>query len=227
MEFRTFFYSLFGENPLKRRRILKNWYSEYSGTLYNLITSILYEPVRFRVHTDHFLLLGDASKCLAIRYTWLDARDKQFIVEQVINKRKELFKTCVVGENNHMRLDGFKYNPESRILSPVDWKVNLAESHTGIFSFVWQRELVRDLVWLVLHKSKNDAYLRNQLILDLRRINDEHIYGRRDLFISTLLQGIYGQLDVYKVPCWGFSKVDIHPEDAYQRENFAITTPIY
>lgn len=236
-DFRTFFFSLFAESRAKRRKFIKNWYNQYpvnkkqhtcvADVYYEFITLVLYEPIHFRVHTDHFLLLGDASKSLGVRYEWLDANERRFLEDKVFKEREALFKTCVVGVNCHMHLDGFKYDPVSKILSPVKHSVDLSESHTGIFSFVWQREIVRDFVWFVLNNAKKERHLYNQLILALRRINDEHMYGKRDMFIASLLQGIYGQIDVHRVPCWGFTPADIHPENAYQREKFAITTTIY
>lgn len=240
-DFRTFFFSIFQEFPTKRRKIIKSWYKEYpikpkihknhEDVFYEFITNVLYEPIKFSVRKDHFLLLGDGAKSLAIRFEWLDENDRRFLMENVFSNGEAYFKTFVKGENNHVLIDNFKNNPPGLVLSPVDKNVNVANSHTSIFSFVWQREIVRDFVWLILHKAKTEPYLGNHLILALRKINDEHIYGKRDLFISALLYSITGHTNIYLVPCWGFSRADIHPEDAYQKQNFkecaAITTTIY
>jgi len=201
-----------------------------ADVLYEFITTVLYEPIKFSVCENHFQLLGDGCKALSVHFNWLDTEDKLFLQKNVFANGKSYFDTCIIGENNHIRFDKFKHNPPGMILSPVDKSVNISDSHTSIFSFVWQREIVRDFVWLILHKAQKEGepVLKNELILALSKINQEHPYGSRDLFISALFQGVCGQLNIHQVQCWGFSSVDIHPEDAYQRQKFKeITTTIY
>lgn len=225
--FRTFFFSLFGQKKEKRQRILKYWHSPYpvdrkrhqrvADIFAEFISLVLYEQISFRMRSDHFLLLGNGARSLAVRYEWLDQQDRHFLVHTCFAEREKHFKACVMHENMHFKLDDFLYNPRA-ILSPVYRGTRPSESHTSVFSFVWQREIVRDFVWMVMNKARAQQYLQNELLIAIQRLQCDHSMARQDLFLASLAQGVQGTLNVYSVPCWGYSRIDVHPEEAWERE---------
>jgi len=177
---------------------------------------MLYERVAFKVRHNHFCFFGNGHKALSIPYAWLDQYDRAFMQQHVLLQRTELFKDNVTHESGHFSADGFVHDPK-HVLSPLWRHRDTSESHTGICSFVWQRELVRDFAWLVM--SKQPA-LTCELLMALQTLMVEHPLAKRDIFLGALHNGVQGTVNVYRVPCWGLSSADLHPEDAYQRKEF-------
>ena len=234
-DYRAFFFSLFSENEESRRRFLKEWHCSYpvdktrhrrlADVFKEFIYDILYERVEFKMRHDHFCFFGKGTVRLAIRYEWLKPDERNFIVYKAFAERKRVFKSVNVYENMHFKLDGFLYNPSSVL--------GVLESHTAICSVVWQREIVRDFVWLVL--AKRNGYLRSELVVSLQELLFVDTCGDRrpqkDVFLGAMLHALQSSIaNVYEVPCWGLSVTDIHPEDAHQQqqqETIAIRSTLY
>ena len=180
------------------------------------IVHLMYEKVEFKLRNDHFCFFGQGTKALSVRYTWLDDYDRAFISNQIYAHRETLFKENVLHDTGYFNLEGFIYNPKN-VLVPVSRHRDTSESHTGICSYVWQRELMRDFAWLVMSKY---VHLSCELLIALQKLMVDHPLGKKDIFLATLHSGVQGTINIYRVPCWGLSDADVHPEDAFQKREF-------
>jgi hypothetical protein len=215
--YRAFFFGLFNKSEERRREILQHWHRNYPvnkkahGRLAHVfeefIAGILYEPIAFKLYHDQFCFFAKGSPALAVRFEWLTDEERKFIIYTVFAERRTTFRSCNVYDNLHLRLDEFIYNPKD---------LSRAESHTAICSIIWQRELVRDFVWLI--KSQRNAHYMHELNAALMSLMHQSQWGRKDVFLATLYYNMQGNGCLEQVPCWGLSATDLHPEDAYQRQ---------
>jgi hypothetical protein len=204
---------------------LEQWHSPYAvdyktqtrlaHVFEEFMALILYEPITFGLRSDHFLLLGNGNRKLAIRYEWLDTEDRRTLVQTIFQKRDYLFKSQYINEHQHIRMDDCVLN-QKRVLSPVHRRYNYRDSIDGIFSFEWQRQIVRDFVWMVFNQARKNKQptLQQELHYALSSLTQMHPMGQCDLFLSRLLMGVEGRIQLYRVPCWGVrpSKEDQHPD---------------
>lgn len=221
--YRAFFFTLFSEDEKRRRTFLKEWHKTYpvdrkkhrrlAHVFSEFIAKMLYEPVRFKLRHDHFCFFGNGCRQLAVRFAWLTPDEMEFIVNDVFALRVALFKTRNLVETNmHFSFEDFLHDPKSAPLTQL-------ESHSAICSFVWQREIVRDFVWMVL--AQRNSFMALELIVACQTLMLENKYAKKDVFLATIHEGLQGSIKVSEILCWNLSPpTDLHPEDAYQRKQY-------
>jgi hypothetical protein len=210
-EFRAFFFGIYAANPARRRSLVKHWdfskvkKQRVASVLEHVISCILYEPVAFKMRSDHFCLLGNGDDMFSVRYAppVLDQQERNFVVD-AFAKRKELFSTVKMVQNNMFSCDKFKYD-------------NYGAGYTSVFDPIWKREIVRDFVWILLDGAAA-ASCGTELIAAMQSLLLEHKHGRQDVFLSALHSGVQGTTNVRLVPCWGLDARDRHSEDVYQQK---------
>jgi hypothetical protein len=212
--FRAFFFGIYAAEPARRRSIVKQWnFSKVAAkkqrvadVLAHVISSILYEPVAFKMRADHFCLLGNGEDMFSVRYALLDQQERNFIVG-AFARRTELFSTVKMFPNNLFSCDKFKYDSSG----PG------GAGYTSVFDPIWKREIVRDFVWILLDGGAAAA-VGTELIAAMQSLLLEHKHGRQDVFLSALHSGVQGTTNVRLVPCWGLDARDRHSEDVYQQK---------
>lgn len=228
-DFRIFFFEIFNDDLPLRRKILKQWHSPYSLNVVPLcgtkqhtrlshvfeefISLILYAPIVFKARADHFCLFGGGTEKLAVRHEWLNENALTFLCNRAspVALRQKVFKQRHLYENNQYSLEEFVYNPTSAPLTPLI-------SYNAICDLIWQREIIRDFAWMCL--AQKHGFIVKELIVAMQMLMLENKDGKKDIFLATLHAGVQGTVNIYEVPCWGLSKYDLHPEDAYQREKY-------
>lgn len=212
-EIRAFFHTLLSHKPTQRRDILKLWHSPYpvepkrhtrlANVFQDFMVDILYEPVEFRLRQDHFCLFARGKQGLGIQLRWLKKKQRDFLVYGIFAHRHELFKSVKCFENNQFDLSGFVHDPDRE------------HPYERICDPMWQRELARDFVWMVL--SKKEGYMTLELIAAVQEMMLTHVAGRKDIFLASLHAGLQGQCNVREVLCWGNEVYDVHSEEDWQK----------
>jgi len=206
VEFRAFLYGIFMEDLALRRVILKHWHSPYApepdtvagpakriADLWTrFIRDLVYEKVRFCMTPEYFLLWGNGTRSLRVEYAWLRPEQKQFLIWRVYAHRETLFKSIKVGLNGEFFADGFVYDEQC-------------------YSYIWQREIVRDFVWYVANKKSGT--FNAELICALQSLLYEHPRGKCDIFLLNLHDALQGKCLLEEAPCWGITHWDLHPEE--------------
>lgn len=201
--FRPFFERHFGTDL--RRTYLQNWHVSYRSEhvkkphrlavlFAEFISSILYDPIAFKMTQDYFSFFGRGSASFFVYYKWLDHKeDREFLVKTCFANCDLYFKTVKMFENNAFLLESFVF-----------------DNDPSICNHIWRRELVRDFVWLVFSK-KREQWLHKELIVALQMVIMEK--GKKDIFVSALHDGLQGMTNLHEVLCWGLDQTDLHPEE--------------
>jgi hypothetical protein len=140
----------------------------------------------------YLLFYGDGARSLRIAYTWLHPEQRHFLV-RVFAHRDTLFTNVKLGLNGEFFVDGFRYQPPH------------------INSHIWQREMVRDFVWLVAEQK--NAHLHVELIAALQSLLWDHPRGKCDLFLLNLHDGLQSRCNLPEAPCWALAHWDVHPDE--------------
>lgn len=215
-DFRGFFHRLLSHEPTQRRVFLKLWHSPYpivpkrharlADVFVEFIGDILYEAVEFKLRQDHFCLFGRGKQGLGFQLRWLKKKQRDFLVYSVFAHRHALFKSIKRFENNQFDLSGFVHDPQQQ---------QKEHPYERICDPMWQRELVRDFVWLVI--SKREGHMTLELIAALQEMMLSHPMGRKDIFLASLHAGLQGHCNVREVLCWGNETYDVHSEEDWQK----------
>lgn len=208
-EYRAFLYGLFAHNPRRRRFVLWQWLCNYrvgncgggiAAALRDvwraILESLLWARAALVVESTLFEVLGAA---FPVRYEWLDARERHFIVHSLFRHRKALFGDVRVLPNNAVRLSGF-----------------VCDSADGdAFDGVWRRQLVRDLAAWV---APCGGHVALEFVCAVQRTAVE----RGDPFLCELYAALMGHGPAAALPCWGHGEADaVRPreETLSEREN--------
>jgi hypothetical protein len=221
-DFRNFFYRIFAQDANQRRLILKHWHATYpvcrkrhtrlADIFQEFVVDILYEPIQFKLRVNHFCLFAAGKPSLAIQFDWLKEKDRKFIVYNIFAERKQLFKTVKQFENNQFALDDFIHDPTPNV-----------HPYERVVDPIWQREIVRDFVWLVF--SRKESYMVLEMIAALQEIMTSHSVGKRDVFVCALHSGLQGRTNIREVLCWNNSTADVHSEEDYQKRQTKVNLP--
>ncbi len=216
-DFRSFFFQIFNQDTSLRRKILMQYHNPYpvckkrhlrlADVFQEFIVDLLYEPVEFKLRTDHFCFFARGKPSLGVHYKWLKEKERSFIVYKAFANRKTLFKSMKQFENNQFAFEGFVHDPK-----PHDNK----HAYEQLCDPMWQRELVRDFAWLVFAK-RTESFVVLELIAALQEIMISHPVGKRDVFLCNLHNGLQGTCNVREVLCWNLEPYDIHSEEDYQK----------
>lgn len=202
--FQAFFERQFGTD-LQRRTYLKHWHVSYRSEYLKkpprlallfaeFISSILYEPVSFKVTQDYFSFFGRGASAFFVYYKWLEQKeDRDFLVYTCFAHCETYFKTIKVYENNAFLLESFVFDSDPRICNVI-----------------WRRELVRDFVWMIFSKKK-EQWLVKELIVAMQMVIVDK--GKKDIFLSALHDGLQGMTNLHHVLCWGLDHNHLHPEE--------------
>lgn len=217
-QFRDFFYQIFASDVVRRRAILKQWHNPYptckkkharlADVYEEFICHLMYEPVRFKLRLDHFCLYGNGCDALSVRTQWLQPKERSFVVYSVFAERERLFKTRKEFENNQFHFEDFAHDPPGMVTG--------AAGFTAICDPMWQRQLMRDFVWLVLAKDSS-GFMVLELIMAMQNLMYTHRMARGDVFLASLHNGLQGMSNVKEVLCWGNDENDLHSEEWYSK----------
>jgi hypothetical protein len=181
---------------LQREALLFHWhakkskaeYARLSDEFYAFMRAILYEPVRFHMLKDYFLVFGPS---LPIRYSFLtQAEDKAFMLK-LFSTRKESFGVKKDYENNEFDYSNLTFIKDSELIDVPT-----------------RRALLREFVWMCC-KIK-EAYIFIHIVAALQRILASQ-EGKGDVFVAALHQAIQGRTMLKEVVCWDNSPYDTHP----------------
>lgn len=197
-DFLAFFHSVFAV-PEQRRLLLTQWHTRRAkmecATLaeefHGFLHAVLYAPMRFYLHADHFCLFGPL---LPVRYAWLKEPSQRDFIQKVHAHRNELFSVRKEVENKQFECCGLTLMLDAEL---VDFTV--------------RRQLARDFVWMCM-RSENDPNIHLNLIVAIQKLLTHNAQGKCDVFLAALHQALQGRCDVREVVCWGNSAYDLHPE---------------
>lgn len=185
---RMFVYGLFEHNPARRRFMLWQWLQAYEckeapgllrETWYVIVKELLWSRDEFVVGSTQCLVLGPL---FPVRYEWLSAQERHFLVHDAFRFRKVLFTSVKVVPPAVVHLSGFCGD---------------AERLPG--SGVWRRALVRDLAsWMT------DGVVANEFACAVNRLAVE----RGDRFLCEVGAALNGWGPVTHVPCFGLGADD-------------------
>ena len=191
---RDFFYGLLAATPKRRQFILWHWLSAWpkGSDWTEFVEVLLYQKVDFVVESERILILGPR---LPIRFEWLTAEERHFLVWNVFARRHTLFNHVRVLPNQVIQLQGYKG------LAPY-------------FDDVWRRQLLRDLaIWLAYDEEVQGVLL--QFMESIRRI----AVARGDVWLVQIYAALNGLGPVEYVPCWGHGPLDtIRPWKVMQQQ---------
>ncbi len=201
-------YAIFGESADRRRAILMQWHTTApsgggggaGARLWPIFADfikrvLLYDgPPRLSIRHDHFCLL-DANG-LRVPYTWLTDDERHYVAYELFAQRTTLFKTRKTFPNGE-----FVFN-------------DCIHDGPRLFDWVWGRQMVRDFAWIVV--AQRSAHMLHELIVATQHLMVDHARGRKDVFLRALHAGMQGSRSIARVPCWGLTQHDLHPEE---REN--------
>lgn len=197
-DFLAFFHRVFGV-PEQRRALLSQWhtrkpkmeYTRLSEEFYAFFYAVLYEPLRFHMHADHFCIFGTT---LPVRYAWLKQQADLDFVAKMYEQRRELFATRKEFENNQFDYSGLvKVGADSELMD-----------HTV------RRQLARDFVWMCHMKGVADRHITLNLIVAVQTLLVTP-QGKGDVFLGALHQALQGKCNLKEVVCWDNSPYDVHP----------------
>jgi len=192
----AFIYRVFSDQK-NRMILIRHWHTRKAKVEYErlandfqlFISTILYEPLCFRIFHDHFTLFGST---LIVRYTWL--KESAFI-SRLLKHRKEVFLNHKDFDNNQFEYHGLKEMKDSALLD-----------------FIARRQIVRDFVWMCV--EKREPYIVLELISAIQSILTLVPNGKSDVFLGALHQALQGQCLLKEVVCWDNTPYDVHPENS-------------
>jgi hypothetical protein len=182
---------------LQREALLHHWhakkskaeYSRLSDEFYAFIRTVLYEPLRFHLLKDYFLVFGAS---LPIRYNFLTEREDKLYMLNLFAKRKELFTVKKEYENNGFDYHGLTFIKDSELI----------DIHT-------RRAIAREFVWMCCKTKQTYIFVAIVAALQSVLVSTE---GKGDVFVGALHQAIQGRCVLEEVVCWDNSPYDIYPK---------------
>lgn len=192
----AFIYRVFSDQK-NRIIVIRNWHTRKAKVEYDrlandfqlFITTILYEPLSFRIFHDHFTLFGSL---LVVRYVWLKESD---FISRLYRHRKEVFINQKEFGNNQFEYHGLKDMKDASLLD-----------------FTVRRQIVRDFVWMCM--EKREPFIVLELISAIQSIISLVPNGKSDVFLGALHQALQGQCLLKEVVCWDNTPYDLHPENS-------------
>lgn len=192
-------------DPSKRRRLICNWHSTAPHSKYtrladvfeDFIWSVLYEPPDIHFMMDRIIVFGQNYP---IWYEWLDRADRKLVQDTFLQNHESHFDSKRRFGKQSTYFDYSSPQPPIQIEN------------------IWRRQLVRDFVWIVLHKKAR--FITMELITAVQAILVR--IKNRDIFLATMHCALQGRLPIFELVCWGLNQWDLHPEEERNKKLTAL-----
>jgi hypothetical protein len=182
---RNFFYGLLAASLERRQFILWQWLEHWpksssastGGGWNEFIHVLLYQTPDLVIESERLLILGPR---LPVRFEWLTAEERGFIVHTLFAQRHSLFKNVKVLPNHVVQLSGYK------------------GGGVPYLDDVWRRQLLRDVaIWLAFDDRAQGA------LFDFMECIHEMSLKRGDVWLFQLYATLCGYGWIDYLPCWG------------------------